>query len=227
MEEEKSLILIADDEEDILEFLSYNLTQEGYEVASVQNGADAIAFAVEHIPDLIIMDVSMQGKDGIETCAEMRRIPKLNDTLIAFLTARSENYSEIAGLEAGADDYIVKPIKIRVLKKRIKALLKRKNKNAVTQSLLTVSDIKIDLEQFLVYKGEEEIQLPKKEFELLVFMAQKAGRVFTRKEIYSAIWGSDVIVGERTIDVHIKRLRNKLGAKLIKTIKGVGYKIEN
>lgn len=221
----KIKILIADDEPDILEFLQYNLEKEGYEIAIAENGRDAIKAAKQMNPHLILLDIMMPELDGIETCRELRNMTEFKNTLIAFLTARNEDYSQIAGFDVGADDYITKPIKPRVLISRIKALLRRFN-NDVQEEAMDLGDIRIDRERYVVYKGEESLSLPKKEFELLSLLASKPGKVFSRKEIMSKIWGNDIIVGDRTIDVHIRKLREKIGEDYFKTIKGIGYKFD-
>ena len=214
-------ILIVDDEKDILEFLGYNLRAEGYEVFESKNGEDAISLAQEISPGLIILDVMMPGIDGIETCERMRSIPKLKDSLIVFLTARNEDFSQIAGLEAGADDYISKPIKPKVFLSRIKAILRRKGKQEEQQAF---GDVVIDFEtKQLVFKGEVK-NLTKKEYGLLTLLTSRPGKVFGRDEILQKVWGDDVVVGNRTIDVHIKRLREKTSSEHIKTVKGFGYK---
>ncbi len=220
-------ILLVDDELDILEFLSYNLKKEGYDVFTASNGDEAVKTALEEIPNLILMDVMMPGKDGVETCEEMRTHSRLDNTVIAFLTARSEDYSQIAGFEAGADDYINKPIKPKVLQTRIKALLKRSDvsgKESKEKTSIESGDLYIDKERFVVIKNNEELTLPKKEFELLALLMSKPEKVFGREEIFNLVWGEDIIVGDRTIDVHIRKLREKIGDKYIKTLKGVGYK---
>jgi two-component system, OmpR family, alkaline phosphatase synthesis response regulator PhoP len=221
-------ILLVDDEPDILEFLSYNLKKEGYVVYTANNGREAIAVAKKENPDLIILDVMMPDMDGIETCREIREIPGLKDIMIAFLTARSEDYSQIAGFDVGADDYINKPIKPRVLISRIKALLRRagNSENLNINDKSDMGGIKIDRERYVVIQNEQEINLPKKEFELLALLASKPGKVFTREVILEKVWGGDVVVGDRTIDVHIRKLREKLGEDFIKTVKGIGYKFE-
>jgi two-component system, OmpR family, alkaline phosphatase synthesis response regulator PhoP len=218
------IILIVDDEEDILEFVGYNLKKEGYQVLTANNGRNAIKIAREKIPHLIIIDVMMPGLDGIETCRELRNIPYLQDSVIAFLTARSEDFSQIAGFEAGADDYISKPIKPRLLTSKISALLRRYGKKLTENSAYSIGNLKIDKEQYKVTYENRELTLPKKEFELLVLLTSKPNKVFTRDEIYSAVWDDKIIVGERTIDVHIRKIREKLQNENIKTIKGVGYK---
>jgi two-component system, OmpR family, alkaline phosphatase synthesis response regulator PhoP len=226
MENPAQSILLVDDEEDILEFLSYNLKKEGYKVYTAINGLEAIGIARAKKPDLIILDVMMPQMDGIETCEKMRSFQELSGTVIAFLTARSEDYSEIAGFGAGADDYISKPVKPKVFISRVKALLKRAG-NIVTDDspgILQIDHIKIDAEKHIVSIGDQELVLPKKEFNLLHLLATKPDKVFTRDEIYNKVWGTDIIVGDRTIDVHIRKLREKLGEKYIDTIKGIGYK---
>lgn len=227
--QEKYKIMIVDDEPDILEFIGYNLSKDGYEVHQVNNGNDAIQLARKVIPHLILLDVMMPDMDGIETCERLRSFPELNQTIIAFLTARGEDYSQIAGFSAGGDDYITKPIKPKVLTSRLRALLKRTVMPVVDQHANEIMEINkgelvIDKEKYIVYIHKKELFLPKKEFELLVLLASKPGRVFTRDEIFSLVWGDDIIVGDRTIDVHIRKLREKIGDKFIKTIKGVGYK---
>ncbi|MCX7986063.1 MAG: response regulator transcription factor [Bacteroidales bacterium] len=227
METEAKKILIVDDEEDILEFVSYNLRKEGYQLFTAQNGRDAIRSAVEHLPHLILLDVMMPGMDGIETCREIRNIPELQSCIIAFFTARNEDYSLIAGLDAGADDYITKPIRPRVLVSKVAALLRRHNPlKTATDPVMVRGNIVIDTEKYLVFVGGREVFLPRKEFELLYLLASKPGRVFTRDEIFNRIWSDDVIVSDRTIDVHIRKIREKLGDEVIKTVKGVGYKFE-
>lgn len=223
---ENPTILIVDDEEDILEFLEYNLKKEDFNVYTASSGRKAINIAQEVSPDLIILDVMMPDLDGIETCKELRELPGLQNTLIAFLTARNEDYSQIAGFDAGADDYINKPIKPRVLVSRMKALLRRNNPMNQNQVFETDSGLKIDRNKYLIELDGKEITLPKKEFELLALLASKPGHVFTRDNILSSVWGAQVVVGDRTIDVHIRKLREKIGDKAIKTVKGVGYKFE-
>ena len=222
-------ILLVDDEPDILEFIGYNLKKEGFKVSTANNGEDALKLAQNENPHLIVLDVMMPGMDGIETCEEIRKIPSLKDTLVVFLTARGEDYSQIAGFDAGADDYITKPIKPKVLISRVKALLKRYKPGTVSipeenSSKVSVGDLIIDREKYIVISGNNELVLPKKEFELLLLLASKPDRVFTRDEIYTSVWGDNIIVGDRTIDVHIRKLREKIGQEHIKTIKGVGYK---
>ncbi len=226
---EKFKILLVDDEPDIVEFIGYNLKKDGFTVFTAQNGHEAINKALSSIPHLIILDVMMPGMDGIETCEEIKKHPSLKNTIVAFLTARGEDYSQIAGFDAGADDYITKPIKPKVLISRIKALLKRYNTILPTpepaeNTILNFGSLKIDKERYVVTVIDEELILPKKEFELLLLLASKPDIVFSRDDIYNAVWGDNIIVGDRTIDVHIRKLREKIGPEHIRTIKGVGYK---
>ena len=217
-------ILLVDDEKDILEFLSYNLIKEGFQVFTANNGKLAIDQANKIKPDLIILDVMMPEMDGIVACSEIRKTPELAHTLILFLTARSEEYSELAGFDAGADDYVTKPIKPKLLISRIKALLKR-NKKKEYDSNIKIADIEVDKSKHLIlYKGEE-VHLARKEFNLLYYLMTIPGKVFTREEIISEIW-KDAFVGDRTIDVHVRKIREKIGSHYIKTIKGVGYKFD-
>lgn len=225
----KSKILLVDDESDITEFIGFNLEKEGYIIEKAENGLEAIDKAKAFVPDLIILDVMMPVMDGIEACEKIREIPDLGNPIIAFLTARGEDYSQVAGFDAGADDYITKPIKPKVLVSRVKALLKRRlsektNSENTSNNIIKIGSITIDKEQYIVKKLNTELILPRKEFELLLLLASKPGKVFARDEIYSKVWGDDVFVGDRTIDVHIRKLREKLGANHISTIKGVGYK---
>lgn len=222
-------ILLVDDEPDILEFLSFNLKKEGFKIFTSNNGREAVKIASENKPHLIILDVMMPDMDGIETCREIRNIESLKNVLITFLTARGEDYSQIAGFEAGADDYITKPIKPRVLVSRVKALLRRYQETdtaAFESPKIVLGDIVIDRESYIVNLKEQEFHLPKKEFELLALLASKPGKVYSREKILKKVWGDDVVVGDRTIDVHIRKLREKLGDKYIRTVKGVGYKFE-
>lgn len=216
-------ILIVDDEKDIIEFLEYNFKKEGYQVYSAKNGVEGKELAIKVKPDLIMLDIMMPGMDGVEVCKELREIPDFDNTLIIFLTARGEDYSQIAGFEVGADDYITKPIRPRVLIARVKALLKRKSKQILTENIIEISSIIIDKEKRDVKIGDQSIHIPKIEFDLLVLLASNPGKIFTRDEIYTKIWGSEVYVSDRTLDVHIRKLREKIGKEYIKTIKGVGY----
>lgn len=219
-------ILLVDDEQDILEIVSYNLSQEGYQIVTATNGKEAIVKAKKELPHLIILDVMMPEMDGIEACENIRRIPELESTIITFLTARAEDYSQVAGFDAGADDYIAKPIKPKVLVSKVKALLRRLKEDEDSKDVLKVGDIEINREEYKIVRNNEEIILPRKEFELFYLLATKPGKVFTREEILDKVWGNEVVVGGRTIDVHIRKLREKIGDDFFKTIKGVGYKIE-
>lgn len=227
MSSRKHKILIVDDEQDILEFLQYNFEKEGYDVFTALNGKDGIKVAEKENPDLIILDVMMPVIDGMETCKLLRENPQFKSTVIIFLTARSEDYSEIAGFESGADDYVSKPIRSRTLIARVKALLKRTADDSSQVNLIDFGSIQIDQERRLVIVEGLEIVLPKKEFKLLVYLSSKPEKVFTREEIYTTIWGSGVIVGDRTIDVHIRKLREKIGSKHIVTSKGIGYSFKS
>lgn len=218
-------ILLIDDEQDILEILSYNLEKEGYQVFTANNGNEGIVKAKEIIPDLILLDVMMPEKDGIETCQEMRQIKELQKSLIVFLSARSEEFSQLAGFDAGANDYIVKIIKPKVLISKVNALLQLTTQVAEQSKLIELGDLVIDKDNFKVTKNGEHFLLPKKEFDLLYLLASNTQKVFKREEILDKVWGNDVIVGERTIDVHIRRLREKLGDNSIQTLKGIGYKL--
>ncbi|HMQ07760.1 MAG TPA: response regulator transcription factor [Saprospiraceae bacterium] len=220
-------ILIVDDEEDIIEFLNYNLQKEGYIVETAFDGQEAIDKANTFNPHLIVLDIMMPGMDGIEVCEKLREIPQHKDTIIAFLTARSESFTQITALEIGGDDFINKPIKPNVFKARVKALIRRHPDLSFKQeTLITFGDLKINNEQFTVFLKDKEIPLAKKEFELLTLLTSKPGKVFKRSEILSKVWGNDVIVGDRTIDVHIRKLREKIGSHYIHTMKGVGYKFD-
>ena len=215
-----------DDEPDILELVQYNLEKEGFAVRTASNGIEAIDLASQWSPHLILLDVMMPEMDGMETCIKIRENAKLDDAVIAFLTARSEDYSQIAGFDAGADDYITKPIKPRVLLSRIKALLRRGTKGAESKPVFSGKTLTIDRDRYVVIRNGEEMNLPKKEFELLSLLVSQPGKVFTRSAILSEVWGNDVVVGDRTIDVHIRKLREKLGDHYFKTVKGVGYKFQ-
>lgn len=227
MKKKEIRILLVDDEPDILEIVGYNLSQEGYQIFTAENGKEAVDSAKKNQPNLIIMDVMMPEMDGIEACEIIRKIPELSQTIITFLTARSEDYSMLAGFDVGADDYIAKPIKPKVLVSKVKALLRRSKIIDPTNSeTLNVGEIEINREEYKIFKGGQEINLPRKEFELFYLLASKPGKVFKREEILDKVWGNEVIVGGRTIDVHIRKLREKIGEDFFKTIKGVGYKFE-
>ena len=226
MKKKNTKILLVDDEPDILEIIGYNLAQEEYQIFTASNGKEAIATAKKVIPDLIIMDVMMPEMDGMEACESIRKIPELSNVLITFLTARSEDYSQVAGFDAGADDYITKPIKPKLLVSKVKALLRRLKDKEQNSETLNVGGIEINREEYKIVKDNIEIVLPRKEFELFYLLASKPGKVFKRDEILDRVWGNEVIVGGRTIDVHIRKLREKIGEDLFKTIKGVGYKFE-
>ncbi|MFN5182869.1 MAG: response regulator transcription factor [Bacteroidota bacterium] len=223
---ESHKILLVDDEQDILDFLGYNLNKAGFEVHYTNNGKEAVELAKKIHPHLIILDVMMPGMDGMETCRELREISELKNVLIAFLTARNEDYSQIAGFDVGADDYITKPIKPLVLISRVKALIRRRFPSGQNENQTEIGGLKIDHDRYIVIKENIEINLPNKEFKLLALLAAKPGKVFTRDSILQQVWGDEVVVGDRTIDVHIRKLREKLGDEYIKTIKGVGYKFE-
>jgi len=218
-------ILLIDDEQDILEILSYNLEKAGYDVYTAQNGNEGIGKAKEIVPDMILLDVMMPEKDGIETCQDLRRIPELQKTLIVFLSARSEEFSQLAGFQAGANDYIVKIIKPKILISKVNALLELTSNVYEAKQTVTAGDLSIDKDNFRVSKAGQQFLLPKKEFDLLYLLASNTNKVFKREEILEKVWGNDVIVGERTIDVHIRRLREKLGIGTIQTRKGIGYKL--
>lgn len=222
----KQKVLLVDDEQDILDLIGFNLEKEGFEVFTANNGRSGLEIAKQQIPDLILLDVMMPGMDGMETCREIRDDAKLKHVVVAFLTARNEDYSQIAGFDAGADDYIAKPIKPRVLVSRVKALLRRNAPNEVVEKEVPSHGIVIDKDRYIVIKDGTQLNLPKKEFELLALLCSAPGRVFTRENILTSVWGNDVIVGDRTIDVHIRKLREKLGDENFKTVKGVGYKFE-
>lgn len=217
-------ILIADDEPDILELLQYNLLKEGYQVITAQDGNEAVQKAQHTLPDLVILDIMMPGKNGVEVCEILRAQPKLKNALIMFLTALSDEATQIKGLSTGADDYISKPISPKVFVSKVQSLLRRSKKE--THKILILDDLTIDPERFIVQRGGKDIVLAKKEFELLYLLANRPGRVFLRNEILSQVWGNEVIVGDRTIDVHIRKIRQKLDIDCITTVKGVGYKFE-
>jgi len=217
-------ILLVDDEPDILEIVGYNLKNQGYQVYSANNGVEALKTAKKIIPNLILLDIMMPEMDGIETCEKIRTLKSLENTLIAFLTARNEDYSQVAGFDAGADDYITKPIKPKVLISKVKSLLRRLKAESQQDSIVEVGNITINREEYLVLKDKGKIFLPRKEFELLSLLTSKPGKVFKRDTILNRVWGNEVVVGGRTIDVHIRKLREKLGETHFKTVKGVGYK---
>ena len=220
-------ILIVDDESDILEFLTYNLKKEGYEVHTANNGREGLELAQKVLPHLIVLDIMMPEMDGVEVCRRIRKIPELDKSVIAFLTAKNEDLSQINALEVGGDDYITKPIKPQVFASRIKALLRRTSVEVIEdEHIIKISDIEIDKQRVQVKRNGIAIDMPKKEFELLLLLVSKPGKVFTREEIYNKIWGDDVIVGDRTIDVHIRKLREKLTSDHIKTFKGIGYRFD-
>ena len=221
MKKSKIKILIVDDEPDIIEILKFNLENEGYKVFSAENGKEALKLADQILPNLIILDLMMPIMDGIEACERLRMDKKYNNTLIMFLSARGEDYSQIAAFDSGADDYVTKPIKPRILNSKVKALLRR-FKNDLGQ-ILSYKNIVIDSEKYIVEVDGKTINLPRKEFELLFLLASRPGKVFKREKIMESVWGSDVIVGDRTIDVHVRKLREKIGENSLKTIKGVGY----
>jgi len=219
-----SKILVVDDDPDIVEILRYNLSMAGYDIKSATNGKEAIKKAKIFLPEIILLDVMMPKMDGIETCTIIREIPSLNNTRIIFLSARNEDYTQLSAFDAGADDYITKPVKPKILLKKIASILKRINKSKDKKQLIDLGEIKIDRNSYLVTKNDIKISLPRKEFELFFLLASIPGKVFTRDEIMSKVWGSEVIVGDRTIDVHIRKLREKIGDLYFKTVKGVGYK---
>ena len=224
MKKKNITILIVDDEPDILEILTYNLSNEGYQIETANNGIKAVKIAKKVKPQLIILDVMMPEMDGIEACEQIRKIKSLEYTVIAFLTARGEDYSMVAGFEAGADDYITKPIKPKVLVSKVKSLLRRFRSDKNEKQIYKVGSITINKDEYKVIKDKKEMPLPRKEFELLTLLTSEPGKVFKREDILDSVWGNDVVVGGRTIDVHIRKLREKLGDKAFKTIKGVGYK---
>jgi two-component system, OmpR family, alkaline phosphatase synthesis response regulator PhoP len=217
-------ILLVDDEPDILEIIGYNLKAEGYQIFTAANGLEAIKVAKKQIPHLILLDIMMPEMDGIEACEKIRKIKSLENVIIAFLTARGEDYSQVAGFEAGADDYITKPIKPKVLVSKIKSLLRRLKTKSESEESLKIGDIVIDRDEYVVYKAGNKIALPRKEFELFSLLTSKPGKVFKREVILDTVWGNEVVVGGRTIDVHIRKLREKIGDDHFKTVKGVGYK---
>jgi two-component system alkaline phosphatase synthesis response regulator PhoP len=217
-------ILLVDDEPDILEIVGYNLKSEGYQVFTASNGAEGVKAAKKITPHLILLDIMMPEMDGIEACEKIRKVKSLEHVLISFLTARGEDYSQVAGFDAGADDYITKPIKPKVLVSKVKSLLRRLKSVAEPDTSTTIGDIVINREEYVVFKGDQKIVLPKKEFELFSLLTSKPGKVFKRETILDSVWGNEVVVGGRTIDVHIRKLREKIGDDFFKTVKGVGYK---
>ncbi len=217
-------ILLVDDEPDILEIVGYNLKNEGYTIYTAKNGIEAIKIAKKNIPHLILLDIMMPEMDGIEVCEKIRATKELENVLITFFTARGEDYSKVAGFDVGADDYITKPIKPKVLVSKIKALLRRVNKDTSSTDTVRVGEIVIDREEYVVIKEGQKLSLPRKEFELFSLLASKPGKVFKRDDILDSVWGNEVVVGGRTIDVHIRKLREKIGEDNFKTVKGVGYK---
>ncbi len=222
----KPTILLVDDDPDIREFVTFNLAKEGYTVVTAKDGAEGVEAVKKHRPDLVLLDVMMPGMDGIEACEAIRTNPDIASTLIAFLSARGEDYSQVAGFDAGADDYITKPIRPKVLVSRVKALLRRNVKDSEPVGNIERGDLLINLEKYQVFRDGNVVEMPRKEFELLHLLASKPGKVFSRDSIMDRVWGSEVVVGGRTIDVHIRKIREKIGDERIKTIKGVGYKFE-
>ena len=227
MAKQNQKVLLVDDEPDILELLKYNLIKEGYDVKTALDGVKGVDIAKSFVPDLVILDIMMPKQDGVETCRQMRELPELVNTFVIFLTARSEEYSEVAAFDMGADDYITKPIKPRALVSRINALFRRETKNKKESQKIELSNLTIDRASYTVLLGEDKINLPKKEFELLYFLAQNPEKVFSRDELLQNIWGTDVYVLARTVDVHIRKVREKIGEGYISTVKGVGYKFDN
>ncbi|MEO7174503.1 MAG: response regulator transcription factor [Saprospiraceae bacterium] len=221
-------ILVVDDDPDILEILTYNLRKENYQVITASNGQEGYDLAVKELPDLIILDIMMPEMDGVEVCRRLRKLPEMDHSIIAFLTARNEEFTQIAALDYGGDDYITKPIKPGVLLSRVKALLRRQERSIdeAVKGQFHMGDLILDLERYTVSKKGVLVDLAKKEFQLLSLFASKPGKVFTRDEIFRKVWGTDVIVGNRTIDVHIRKIREKIGEEIIKTVKGIGYKFD-
>ncbi|WP_373496278.1 response regulator transcription factor [Aquiflexum sp.] len=225
-DKQKVKVLVVDDEPDIVEILTYNLKKEGYEVENAEDGIKAVKIAAKFQPDVILLDIMMPHQDGVETCRQMREIPELKNTFIIFLTARSEEYSEVAAFDVGADDYITKPIKPRALMSRIAALFRRESKKEQEFTQIKIKDLTIDRTSYTIDKAGKTITLPKKEFELLYFLAKNPNMVFSRDDLLQNIWGADVFVLARTVDVHIRKVREKIGEDYITTVKGVGYKFE-
>lgn len=226
MNKQKIKILLVDDEPDILELLAFNLSNEGYQIFTANNGKEALRVADQQHPHLIILDVMMPVMDGMEACERLRMDKRFQNTIIMFLSARGEDYSQVAAFESGADDYVTKPIKPRILNSKVKALLRRTFKDESGNNI-TIADMTINVDEYKVIQNGKEINLPRKEFELLYLLASKPGKVFKRAKIMESVWGSDVVVGDRTIDVHIRKLREKIGEQYFKTIKGVGYRFES
>ena len=220
-------VLVVDDDPDIVEILKYNLKNSGYSVKSAGNGVEAIKKAKKFIPDIILMDVMMPEMSGIEACEEIKNINQLSQAIIIFLSARSEDYTQISAYDAGADDYISKPVKPKILLKKISNIAKKINSEKNAPNIIDLGSIKINKDEYVVIKDKKEILLPRKEFELLFLLATKPEKVFTREEIMNKVWGTQVVVGDRTIDVHVRKLREKIGEKHIKTLKGVGYKFKS
>ncbi|MBN3582651.1 response regulator transcription factor [Algoriphagus aestuarii] len=225
-DKQKIKVLVVDDEPDIVEILKYNLQKEGYEVATAEDGIKAVKVASKFTPDVILLDIMMPGQDGVETCLQIRQIPELKNAFVIFLTARMEEYSEVAAFDVGADDYITKPIKPRALMSRIAALFRRESKKEQEQIQIKIKDLTIDRGSYTIDKSGKTITLPKKEFELLYFLAKNPNMVFSRDELLQNIWGADVFVLARTVDVHIRKVREKIGEDYITTVKGVGYKFD-
>lgn len=225
-DKKKIKVLVVDDEPSIVEILKYNLQKEGYEVATAEDGLKAVKVAAKFIPDVILLDIMMPHQDGVETCLQLRQLPEVKNAFIIFLTARMEEYSEVAAFDVGADDYITKPIKPRALMSRIAALFRRDSKKDQEKGHIKIRDLQIDRSSYTIVKGDKTITLPKKEFELLYFLANHPNVVYNRDELLHHIWGTDVFVLARTVDVHIRKVREKVGEKYITTIKGVGYKFE-
>jgi len=219
-------VLVADDDADVRELLSYNLIKEGYEVETVDNGSEVLAAAQKFKPEMIILDIMLPGKDGVEVCEQLRMKKQFDNTFIVFLTALSEDFTQIACYENGGDDFIIKPIKPKVLMSRIKSLLRRKMSGIyLPEDSIVIGDLKIEVQQMKVTVKDKDLRLPKKEFELLSLLASKPGKLFTREEIFNKVWGAELMIGDRTIDVHIRKIREKIGEHFIQTIKGVGYKL--
>ncbi|WP_291778079.1 response regulator transcription factor [Cecembia sp.] len=225
-DKQKVRVLVVDDEPDIVDLLSYNLKKEGYDVAAAEDGIKAVKVASKFLPDVILLDIMMPNQDGVETCRQLREVPELKNTFIIFLTARSEEYSEVAAFDVGADDYITKPIKPRALMSRIAALFRRESKKEQEFTQIKIKDLTIDRTSYTIDKGGKTITLPKKEFELLYFLAKNPNMVFSRDDLLQNIWGADVFVLARTVDVHIRKVREKIGDDYITTVKGVGYKFD-